>query len=81
MSHGQTSQTTWLKGMETAPKYGRLLRLKSGDKEAIGYWSSVSNQWIVWRPGRDADKKPKEALDWEPTEWAPYAMRSPRGSD
>ena len=28
--------------METAPKYGRLLRLKRGDKEAIGYWSSVS---------------------------------------
>jgi hypothetical protein len=58
--------------METAPKYGRLLRLKRGDKEAIGCWSSASNQWIVWRPARDTDKKHKEALDCELTEWAPY---------
>jgi hypothetical protein len=76
-THGQISRRTWLKAMavkpiDTAPKYGRLLRLKRGDKEAIGYWSSVSNQWILWRAARDADKQPKEALDWEPTEWAPY---------
>lgn len=57
------------KPIETAPKYGRLLRLKHGDKEALGHWSNVTNQWIVWRPIRDADKQPKEVLDWEPTEW------------
>jgi hypothetical protein len=35
----------------------------------MGHWSNVTNQWIVWRPIRDADNQPKEMLDWEPTEW------------
>ena len=30
-----------------------------------GHWSNVASQWIAWRPTHDADKQPKEALDWE----------------
>ena len=50
--------------IDTAPKDGRLLHLRNGDQQGVGWWAEKLKFWAV------SDTATR--LGFEPTEWKRY---------